>query len=184
MIRARVTLSALSLAVLSLAACGGATPDEQSDSISQDSNAPPDTLVDAGLWRGKRPDAAELQKLKGMGVRTIIDLEDDSRAVNAERPIAQRLGMTFISEPMSGFWTPSGAQVDRIETLLANPKLYPMFVHCQHGQDRTGIVIGLHRIEHDGWTPKAATKEMLGMGFHKLLVFLWHYWEEKSGYDD
>ena len=184
MVRTRFFLFALSLAALSLTACGGSAPDVQTDSVSQESNAPPDTLVDTGLWRGRRPDAAELQKLQTMGVQTIIDLENDSAAVGAEQPIAEGLGMNFISEPMSGFWSPDDAQVDRIESYLADPTLYPMFVHCQHGQDRTGIIIGLHRIEHDGWTPAAANKEMLGMGFHKVLVFLWHYWEEKSGFDD
>jgi len=43
--------------------------------------------------------------------------------------------------------------------------------------------MGLYRIYHDGWTAKSAYKEMLDIGFHTYLVFLDHYFREKSGLD-
>ena len=178
-------LAALSLSLTALTACGGAGAEgDATTSESQDVAEVADQLVDAGLWRGKRPDAAELAHLKGLGVKTILDLEDDSAAVAAERAQAQALGLRFVSIPMSGFWAPSDASVNAAEGWLAAPQYYPMFVHCQHGQDRTGLIVGLHRVWHDGWTPAAAYKEMLANGFHKVLVFLNHYYEERTGFDD
>ena len=49
------------------------------------------------------------------------------------------------------------------------------FIHCEHGQDRTGLLVGLHRLSQD-WTPQAAWLEMTNHGFHPALLGLTHYW--------
>ncbi len=51
------------------------------------------------------------------------------------------------------------------------------FVHCEHGQDRTGLIVAIHRVQADGWTKADAEGEMLAHGFHKQLHGLWEYWE-------
>lgn len=187
----RRSLFAAALACTAVACAGQVDlPDDipaEGDYVVADAQgitAAPDTYVSPGIWRGRRPDAAELAHLKALGVKTILDLEDSSAAIAAEKPIVARLGMRFISEPMSGFWTPNDKQVDRIEALLADPRNQPIFVHCQHGQDRTGVIVALHRVFHQGWSPAKAHKEMLDLGFHKVLVLLNHYFEEKTGWED
>ena len=40
----------------------------------------------------------------------------------------------------------------------------PIYVHCEHGKDRTGLVIALYRVRYDGWTPERAAAEMAAMG--------------------
>lgn len=52
-----------------------------------------------------------------------------------------------------------------------------VFVHCLHGQDRTGIVIAYYRVLFCHWTKADAEKEMLAHGFHKELHGLWECWE-------
>ncbi|MEI8347481.1 MAG: hypothetical protein WCG27_08435, partial [Pseudomonadota bacterium] len=48
------------------------------------------TQVSDGLYRGPRPpDAASLAELKAMGINTIINLEDDKKAVAAEKVIVE-----------------------------------------------------------------------------------------------
>ena len=176
------------LAIALSFACGGVsnvTDPGEGDVFADEQNlAPPIEFVSPGIWRGRRPDTATLKQLKSMGVKTILDLEDTTSVINSERATVKALGMTFISEPMSGFWTPNDSQVNRIEVDMANPALRPIFVHCQHGEDRTGLIVGLHRVFHEHWTPKAAYNEMIAKGFHKLLVFLNHYYEEKTGFED
>jgi tyrosine-protein phosphatase SIW14 len=51
-------------------------------------------------------------------------------------------------------------------------------VHCTHGQDRTGLVVGLYRTIHDGWTKTDAYREMLQLGFHPELRGLREFWED------
>jgi hypothetical protein len=50
-------------------------------------------------------------------------------------------------------------------------------VHCTHGQDRTGFVIGVYRVLVDHWTPDAAYAEMLAHDFHYELPALEWAWE-------
>lgn len=49
-------------------------------------------------------------------------------------------------------------------------------VHCTHGQDRTGLVVGMHRVLHDGWSARDAYGEMLAHNFHPELVGLQITW--------
>jgi protein tyrosine/serine phosphatase len=180
MARMRRWLVPLALLAASLA-CGGTVPETAGE--SQDL-APPIELVSPGIYRGRRPDQATLQNLKALGVRTILDLEDDSGAVAKERKAVAALGMTFISKPMSGFWPPNDGQVNQTEAVMADASRRPLFVHCLHGEDRTGLIVGLFRVFSQGWKPGDAYKEMIAKGFHRILVFLNHYYEEKTHWDD
>jgi protein tyrosine phosphatase (PTP) superfamily phosphohydrolase (DUF442 family) len=173
------------LAALLLAACGGtAQAPDDGDATSADVTTPPIELVSPGVWRGPRPTYATLAQLRSLGVKTILDLEDTQSAINTERGWVGGLHMTFISEPMSGFWTPNDREVNQIEAIMADPSRRPIFVHCQHGQDRTGLIVGLYRVFTEHWSPAKAYKEMLAKGFHRILVFLNHYYEEKTGFED
>ena len=51
------------------------------------------------------------------------------------------------------------------------------FVHCTHGQDRTGLIIAIYRLTKCGWSKKKAQREMLKLGFHKEMLGLWRFWK-------
>jgi protein tyrosine/serine phosphatase len=85
---------------------------------------------------------------------------------------------------MSGFWTPDDSEVNQIEAIMADTSQRPIFVHCQHGQDRTGLIVGLYRVFSEHWSPADAYNEMLAKGFHQALFLLNHYYEEKTGFED
>jgi protein tyrosine/serine phosphatase len=74
--------------------------------------------------------------------------------------------------------------VNQIEAIMADHARRPIFVHCQHGEDRTGLIVGLYRVETEHWSPAAAYREMIAKGFHKILFFLNHYYEERTGWED
>jgi tyrosine-protein phosphatase SIW14 len=170
------------LTAILVSACGGQIPQDGAQQDLRNTDAPPITQVSDGIYRGKRPDLATLQKLVDMGVQYDIDLEDDQTAIDNETQMAAQVGLTFISHPMSGFWSPDDGEVNQIlADISANQ---PVFVHCQHGQDRTGLIIALYRVFYEGWAAKDAYKEMIDMGFHKALFLLNHYFEEKTGYED
>jgi len=50
-------------------------------------------------------------------------------------------------------------------------------VHCTHGQDRTGTVVGMYRVKVDGWTKMRAYAEMLAHHYHWQLHGLHEFWE-------
>src|SRR5262249_49180450 len=108
----------LILATALLAACGGASPELDVASAGDALERNP-TVVDPGIYRSSRPGYTDLAALRAKGVKYILDLENDSSAISQEKKWAAQLGMTFISEQMSGFWTPNDTQVNRILSVLA-----------------------------------------------------------------
>lgn len=140
--------------------------------------------VSPGIYRSAQPTAASMNDLKALGIKTILDLNDDQYEIEDERASAQQLGINFISRPMSGFWTPDDQVVDANLTDLANPNNYPILVHCQHGEDRTGLIVGLHRVFSENQTPAKAYQEMIDLGFHKALFMLNRYFKKRTGFDD
>lgn len=78
----------------------------------------------------------------------------------------------------SVFRQPDETIVQEAERLLSSATPTDFFiVHCTHGQDRTGYVIGRHRVEHDGWTKDAAYQEMIVHHFHPELHGVHEAWE-------
>lgn len=140
--------------------------------------------VSPGIYRSGQPDKIDLQDLKNFGIKTILDLNNDADTLKMESKAAKNAGIDFISHPMSGFWSPDENQVNSSLEILQDPKNYPILVHCKLGEDRTGLIIGLHRVYAEGWTPAEAYAEMLDKGFHKSLVPLDRYFKEVTGYDD
>ncbi|WP_411712908.1 protein-tyrosine phosphatase family protein [Neisseria wadsworthii] len=46
----------------------------------------------------------------------------------------------------------------------------PVSVHCYHGADRTGLIVGRYRIIYQGWPVEAAKQEMQQgpYGYHSI----------------
>ncbi|MGZ3698399.1 MAG: tyrosine-protein phosphatase [Bdellovibrionota bacterium] len=101
-------------------------------------------VVDPGIYRSARPDEAALAAMVNqLELKTDLDLENADDDVAQESVVAAALGIRFISKPMSAVFEPKDQEIDEILAILADPANYPILVHCQHGQDRTGLVIGL-----------------------------------------
>jgi protein tyrosine/serine phosphatase len=140
--------------------------------------------VTPSISRGARPSDAGLKALAQSGVKTVLNIDNDAQSIAHERKVAAQLGLRFISIPLSGFFAPSDAQTAAVQAKLNDPSLYPIFLHCKHGEDRTGLMVGLYRVYSQSWSPEDAYEEMIDKGFHKILIFLHHYYEETTGFED
>jgi protein tyrosine/serine phosphatase len=172
--------TALVAAVASLAACGSvpqkAAANDPAGNFSE---------VTQGVYRGGRPDQNGVEvSLVQLGVKTIIDLENDDEPVAAERGWAQAAGIKFISAPMNGLATPDDNQVNDTLAKMNDPANQPVFVHCMQGKDRTGLIVALYRVIEEGWTPKAAHDEMMTHGFNSILIAMNKYYEQKTNWDE
>ena len=120
--------------------------------------------VAPGIWRGAAPSEAGLERLKAMGVKTVIDLRISPKLVRREGAEARALGFHWINLPM-GADPPTPKQVSTFLSALDQAPGEPVFVHCQHGADRTGCMVGIYRVARQGWTFPRAYAEMRQDGF-------------------
>jgi tyrosine-protein phosphatase SIW14 len=135
--------------------------------------------VTANILRGGRPTIQGLKILVQKNVKTVIDIDDTPSAMANEKKYLSKTNVHYISIPINAFSTPSDADVKKIENLLNDSKNFPIYIHCKHGEDRTGLMIGLYRFEH-GLSAADAYREMLDLGFHRILFSLDSYFKNKT----
>jgi hypothetical protein len=132
--------------------------------------------VAPGIYRGPAPKtAADFRQLRHLGVRTVMDVRKFRRRLREETCRCVRAyGMRYVWAPI-GFRPERDCSPDRAVRLLANSQLHPIYIHCELGRDRSGLVIGLYRVRCQGWSVCAAYAEMQRFGFNERLRGLDRY---------
>lgn len=126
--------------------------------------------VAPGIYRGSQPESPQdYDLLQDLGIRTIINLRTSDDLIAQEGEIAEARGMRFLSFPMNSFFAPKKSKINAILSELTRPENQPVFVHCKHGKDRTGLVIGLYRVEFENVDRHEAYAEMRAIGFNPWL---------------
>src|SRR5579859_928769 len=146
--------------------------------------------VSPGVWRSAQPtNPDEWKYVKSQGVRHVVKLNLDSEGSDADA-IAAGLDVHVLSIQPEGdkdlfdnikntFVGPDVAKLIEAENIIAAGG--GVLVHCTHGQDRTGLVIGLHRVMHEHKSKAEAYDEMLRYNFHPELHGLHEFWEDFTG---
>jgi hypothetical protein len=128
--------------------------------------------VEPTLWRGARPTDKGLEQLAAKGVKTIVNFENDKKAVAHEAAWAAAHGIRFVSVPLSVILPPSTTNVDKWLAIANDPAARPVYFHCMQGRDRTGTAAFCYRVRHDGWDFSKAYAEMKSFHFHTYLLGL------------
>ncbi len=128
--------------------------------------------VDETLWRGARPTDKGLAQLAEMGVKTIVNFENDKKVVEHERAWAEAHGIQFHAIPLSVITPPRTAKIDQWLKVANEPANRPLYFHCMQGRDRTGTAAFTYRMTHDKWGYKQAYAEMKTYKFHTYLLGL------------
>jgi tyrosine-protein phosphatase SIW14 len=115
--------------------------------------------VNSHLYRGAQPKAGGLLRLKEIGVKTIVNLRAKDEQTGAENEEARSLGLRYYNVSLPEFSAPKDKDVQLVLDIINTTENQPVFVHCRHGEDRTGTIIACYRVSHDGWTAAAAKKE-------------------------
>lgn len=138
--------------------------------------------VDERFYRGARPKEEDFKALAALGIKTIIDLTDNSREY--EQPAVEAAGLRYVNIPMADKSFPRIEQINEFMKLVNDPATGKFFVHCAGGRHRTGVVGAVYRFQHDGWNYDQAIAEMnryefgSGFGHGKQKDFVQHYWQE------
>ncbi len=190
-LRAKEMLKTVGMSLLCLWLAGCATHCDQCDANSQRQawaphGIPNFAVVDEQrhIYRGGQPTDEGWLWLKANGVTLDVKLDTDAEGSDA---MAERVGIMVWKEPVTMAQQlglrkmPMAWFVDCV--LPSNG----VFIHCLHGQDRTGLAVALLRVQRVqncesgfGWRKADAYQEMMNHGFHQELGGLWRFWRETT----
>jgi len=91
------------------------------------------------------------------------------RSVRSDREELDGTGLAYEHIKMTT-WNTETEDVVRFLQIVTDENHTPVFVHCRHGADRTGMMCAIYRIAVQGWSKDEAIEEMTkgGFGFHRL----------------
>jgi protein tyrosine phosphatase (PTP) superfamily phosphohydrolase (DUF442 family) len=115
------------------------------------------------FYRGAQPDAAGMEALEKMGIKTVINLRDN----HDDDDEVKGTNLKTILIPIKT-WALGDEHVIPFLKAINDKEKRPVFLHCAHGSDRTGTMCAVYRIVFQGWTKKEAIREMKwgGYDFH------------------
>ena len=123
--------------------------------------------VEPGLLRGPRIagflNLYHLAKVEG--VKTVLNLQIGVREallgeLDNEPSWCREFGVRFLDMDFWGFMPPSTEKLLEAVEYLADPALRPLYVHCRHGKERTGLVVAAYNVIKRG---KGLEDEFLNM---------------------
>ncbi len=127
------------------------------------------------LYRGAQPEDEGFAELKKLGIQTVVNL----RSLHSDRSECEEAELDYVKINCQA-WEAEEEEVVDFLKVLADPDRRPVFVHCQHGADRTGMMVAVYRVIAQGWSKEDAIAEMTegGFGYHSIWKELIEYIEE------
>ncbi|HEY3763139.1 MAG TPA: tyrosine-protein phosphatase [Verrucomicrobiae bacterium] len=116
--------------------------------------------VTTNLYRGAQPSLEGMKQLKAMGIKTVINL----RAFHSDDDKVAGTGLNDVRFEMYP-WHGDEDEVVKFLKVTTDTNDLPVFVHCERGADRTGMMCAMYRIVVCGWTKQQAIDEMEHGGF-------------------
>ena len=139
------------------------------------------------FFRGAQPKGSDYRDLATLGVRTVIDLQQDGE--RNEQQVVEAAGMKFYRIGLSDKSWPSPDTAEQFLKIVNDPANQPVFIHCHGGRHRAGIMTAIYRMTHDGWNADRAYEEMKqydfesGFGHGGLKDYVYDYYShiDKKG---
>lgn len=119
--------------------------------------------INKNFYRGAQPKGSDYSDLAALGVKTVIDLQQDGE--RDEQQMVEAAGMKFYRIGLSDKSWPSPEKAEQFIKLVDDPANQPVFIHCHGGRHRAGIMTAIYRMTHDAWDADRAYTEMKRYGF-------------------
>ncbi len=120
------------------------------------------------LYRSAQPDAGGFANLeKSLKVKIVIDLRESQ----TDAAYLGDLKIRPFYVPMNALHITNDEIIRALTLIRAHEGEGPILVHCQHGADRTGVVIAMYRIIYQGWSKQQAIDEMKNGGYNFHSIF-------------
>jgi tyrosine-protein phosphatase SIW14 len=125
-------------------------------------------MVTSHLFRGGQPESRGFAELKGLGVDLVVNLRNEPNEIARERALVEAQGLRYASIPWRGKENPKPDQVAEFLNLLRTNAGKKVFVHCERGSERTGVMVACYRMSTERWTAEQALREMDTFGFRRF----------------
>lgn len=120
--------------------------------------------MDERFYRGAQPKEEDYKVLAAMGIKTVIDLQDDPKEY--EKPIVESLGMKYVNIPMVGKKYPTEEATQAFLKVVNDPATGKFYVHCAGGRHRTGAMGAVYRFQFYHWNFDQVYAEMKKFDFY------------------
>jgi tyrosine-protein phosphatase SIW14 len=120
--------------------------------------------MDDRFYRGAQPKKGQYQALKDLGIKTIIDLQNEP--TDYEKPEAEALGLRYVNIPIVDKGYPTDANIAAFLKTIDDPETGVFYLHCAGGRHRTGDMGALYRFTKNGWNFDQAFQEMENYDFY------------------
>ena len=108
-----------------------------------------------GFYRGGRLSPEGAAYLKSIGVKTVISL----RMVGNDECFIREAGLNYVHISFK-VWRPNDEQVVQFLQVATDPNCQPVYVYCNRGAERTGMMSAIYRTVVCGWSREEALQEM------------------------
>ena len=120
--------------------------------------------MDDRFFRGGQPKENDYQQLAALGIKTVIDLQNEP--TDYEKRDVEALGMRYVNIPMSDKDYPETAKIAQFLKLVDDPATGKFYVHCAGGRHRTGVMGAVYRFNHYNWNYDQVYAEMKKYDFY------------------
>src|SRR6185295_12639923 len=120
--------------------------------------------MDDRFFRGGQPKENDYQQLAALGIKTVIDLQNNP--TDYEKRDVEALGMKYVNIPMSDKDYPETAKINQFLKLVDDPGTGKFYVHCAGGRHRTGVMGAVYRFNRYYWNYEQVYAEMKKYDFY------------------
>ena len=117
-----------------------------------------------------QPDAEDLARQQDTyGFETLVDVRAGvlgrfSRRYRTETEFARTHGVRFVQIPVESRSAPSADQIEEFLSLMKDPQSYPVWLHCNNGNNRSVFFAAVYRVEFENWSVAQAYRDAIKMG--------------------
>jgi protein tyrosine/serine phosphatase len=134
--------------------------------------------VSERLYRGAQPRAGDIDRLRALGINTVINLRGSSKRTRAEEAEVRAVGLNYFNVGLPNWGRPQDMRVARILEIINAPENGRVFIHCKDGVDRTGMIVAIYRMMNEGWNTNDALAEAERYGMRRIQFWMRDYAED------
>ncbi|MBY0358336.1 MAG: hypothetical protein K2W82_10080 [Candidatus Obscuribacterales bacterium] len=141
-----------------------------------------DGKVDSGCYWGPIPNHKKLEKLKALGVKTIVNCRMNP-LVEKEKEV-RAMGMNFVHIRTGLFEAPGEEEIRKFLNVARNPEMRPLYICDQVARDRTQFYAGVYGMVAQDWSAEYASWRMYRNGLRHWWPWFYKYKDVVKEYED